>query len=229
MRLWHVYKVGIIIKVDIEKAKQREIREKISAMSKESQNIMTEFAKNLSQVTPESGDLNELASLLSLPEDAFQLIAPMWIEELEKTYSNPAQKVLLAQTFNSSGVSTEDLYEEFESIMDTIENEMKDTLSVQKRDFLRKLIAITYNAVSETEGIAKRIIKIPYILCSDKAKTPTYAYETDAGLDIYSTEEITINPGETKIIPTGVKVELPRGYELQVRPKSGISSKTNRY
>ena len=39
-------------------------------------------------------------------------------------------------------------------------------------------------------------------------------------------EPVTINPGETKLIPTGIKVAIPRGYELQVRPKSGRALKT---
>ena len=55
---------------------------------------------------------------------------------------------------------------------------------------------------------------------------PIYAHETDAGLDIYSTEDINIRPGETILIKTGLKVAIPVGYELQVRPKSGISLKT---
>jgi dUTP pyrophosphatase len=52
---------------------------------------------------------------------------------------------------------------------------------------------------------------------------PTYAHLTDAGMDIYLTEDVTIHPGETKLIPTGIKVAIPLGYELQVRPKSGRS------
>ena len=55
---------------------------------------------------------------------------------------------------------------------------------------------------------------------------PTYAHLTDSGLDIYATEDITIAPGETVLVPTGFKVALPFGYELQVRPKSGRCLKT---
>jgi dUTP pyrophosphatase len=55
---------------------------------------------------------------------------------------------------------------------------------------------------------------------------PTYAHLTDAGMDIYLTEDVTIHPGETKLIPTGIKVAIPLGYELQVRPKSGRSLKS---
>ena len=55
---------------------------------------------------------------------------------------------------------------------------------------------------------------------------PTYAHPSDAGMDIYATEDIDILPGETKLLNTGLKVELPLGYELQIRPKSGLSLKT---
>ena len=55
---------------------------------------------------------------------------------------------------------------------------------------------------------------------------PAYAHLTDAGMDVFATEEITINPGETKLIPLGIKCALPIGYELQVRPKSGRSLKS---
>jgi dUTP pyrophosphatase len=45
-------------------------------------------------------------------------------------------------------------------------------------------------------------------------------------MDVYALEDITINPGETKMIPLGIKVALPAGYELQVRPKSGRCLRT---
>ena len=60
----------------------------------------------------------------------------------------------------------------------------------------------------------------------DEAKKPFYAHETDAGMDIYANEDITIAPGETKLIHTGLKMAIPEGYEIQVRPRSGLSLKT---
>ena len=54
----------------------------------------------------------------------------------------------------------------------------------------------------------------------------TYAHDTDAGVDIYAREEITINPGETKIINTGIKVAIPEGYAILIQPRSGQSVKT---
>lgn len=55
------------------------------------------------------------------------------------------------------------------------------------------------------------------------------AYQTDgaAGMDLcaYLTEPITLRPMERKLIPTGLKMELPHGFEAQVRPRSGMSIK----
>jgi len=82
------------------------------------------------------------------------------------------------------------------------------------------------NAINETEGISKRYVRIAYEKCHEDAKTPAYAHETDSGMDVYALEDITLAPGEQKIIPIGIKVALPAGYELQVRAKSSIAAKT---
>lgn len=55
---------------------------------------------------------------------------------------------------------------------------------------------------------------------------PFYANPHDAGMDVCASEERLIRPGETVIVPTGLKFAIPEGYEIQVRPRSGISSKT---
>lgn len=49
---------------------------------------------------------------------------------------------------------------------------------------------------------------------------PRYAKPGDAGFDLVAAEDVIINPGETKVIPTGLAFEIPPGYELQVRPRS---------
>lgn len=58
------------------------------------------------------------------------------------------------------------------------------------------------------------------------ALVPTKVYFTDSGFDLYADENITLGPGETRSIKTGIKIQLPTGYEAQVRPRSGVSSKT---
>ena len=61
--------------------------------------------------------------------------------------------------------------------------------------------------------------------CREGVELPRYANFGDAGMDVCAAEDITINPGQTAIIPTGLKVAIPLGYEIQVRPRSGISVK----
>lgn len=63
-------------------------------------------------------------------------------------------------------------------------------------------------------------------ICREDAILPKYANPGDAGMDVYAAEEVIIKPGETVIVPTGLKLAIPGGYEIQVRPRSGISFKT---
>jgi len=54
---------------------------------------------------------------------------------------------------------------------------------------------------------------------------PQYAHEGDAGLDVFSNEDISIVPGESRLVHTGIAIELPPNTEAQVRPRSGLASK----
>ncbi|MBJ8022410.1 dUTP diphosphatase [Bacillus cereus] len=55
---------------------------------------------------------------------------------------------------------------------------------------------------------------------------PKYAKPGDAGFDLVAAEDVIIKPGETKVIPTGLSFEIPPGYEMQVRPRSGMTRDT---
>lgn len=57
------------------------------------------------------------------------------------------------------------------------------------------------------------------------AIVPKYQTEEAAGFDLHSIEEKTIKAGERDVIKTGLAVALPKGYELQVRPRSGLALK----
>lgn len=54
---------------------------------------------------------------------------------------------------------------------------------------------------------------------------PTYGRDGDAGFDFYASEDVYIKPGETVIIPTGIAFQLEAGFEIQIRPRSGVSAK----
>lgn len=63
------------------------------------------------------------------------------------------------------------------------------------------------------------------IMLDDHGIMPTRAHKTDAGLDIYSPVEITIAPGSSRIIRTGVHIELPHGCAGLLVSKSGLNVK----
>lgn len=61
--------------------------------------------------------------------------------------------------------------------------------------------------------------------CCDHAIVPCYAHEDDAGMDLCAACDMTIPAGEWARVPTGIAIELPRGTEAQVRPRSGLAAK----
>ncbi|SHI63400.1 dUTP pyrophosphatase [Clostridium cavendishii DSM 21758] len=69
----------------------------------------------------------------------------------------------------------------------------------------------------------KYLLKVHRV--NKEATLPCYANPGDAGLDLYSVEEVIINPTETKLIKTGIRIELPPYTEAQVRPRSGLALK----
>lgn len=60
----------------------------------------------------------------------------------------------------------------------------------------------------------------------DAYYVPICQHVTDAGMDICASEDVTLAPGETALVHTDLKVAIPEGYEIQVRPRSGLSLNT---
>jgi dUTP pyrophosphatase len=54
-------------------------------------------------------------------------------------------------------------------------------------------------------------------------KSPSYAHEGDAGIDLYAAETVELQPKERKLVSTGIRIQLENGFEAQVRPKSGLA------
>jgi dUTP pyrophosphatase len=61
---------------------------------------------------------------------------------------------------------------------------------------------------------------------NDGAVIPKYAREGDAGFDLVAVEDTIVEPGATVLVPTGLAFELHPGYEMQIRPRSGVTVKT---
>jgi len=72
-------------------------------------------------------------------------------------------------------------------------------------------------------------VKIKFTPKNESLNLPKYATSGSSGADIYADilEDVTINPSETTLIPTGIYIDIPFGYEVQVRPRSGLALKNS--
>ena len=75
--------------------------------------------------------------------------------------------------------------------------------------------------------MARNDLEIRFQKLHRAAKLPAYAHgpDEDSGLDLCAVEESTLPAGEWAAVPTGLAVEIPAGYEGQVRPRSGLAAR----
>ena len=71
------------------------------------------------------------------------------------------------------------------------------------------------------------MVKILVKKLNKKTKLPTYKTSGSSGMDLvaYVKSKIIIKPHRTAIIPTGIAVAIPKNYEIQIRPRSGLAAK----
>ena len=192
----------------------------------EKQNAFETLLNNIERINPAMGGFDEMAAILAMPEEQFAMLGPIFLEELEKSYNNIEDKIFIAQAVNAAGQKVEDIQKMYMALINSIDSQFSELLSTPKRDFLKRMLSISYNSLAETEGITKRIIQVPIELTSEDAQIPKYAHLGDGAVDLYSPADYTINPGETVIIPCDIKVALPYGYAFLIHPRSGTSAKT---
>lgn len=190
-----------------------------------SKKVVEEVRDALSQLNSLDGNsIDAIAVLLSMDDAQFELVSPGILDSFLRSLNTTNARLMLAQSINATGSTAESVQDEFLQLVNEID--IITDLTAPKRDFLKKLLRGINTAISETEGIAKRYIQIPFVKCHPDAKMPEYAHPDDSGMDVYAVNDYVIHPGETKLIPTGIKVAVPNGYEIQIRPKSGRALKT---
>ena len=69
------------------------------------------------------------------------------------------------------------------------------------------------------------MIDIKIKLLDKSLPMPAYAHKTDAGIDLYSAVDCVLKPYDRKLIPSGIKVAIPKGYAGFVQPRSGLAIK----
>lgn len=71
----------------------------------------------------------------------------------------------------------------------------------------------------------RKRLNIRVKLLNRNAKAPARSHSTDAGWDLFCTARVTLAPGETKTVPTGIAMEIPEGWYAQVKSRSGLGSR----
>lgn len=68
-------------------------------------------------------------------------------------------------------------------------------------------------------------VRLPVKRLDPTIELPSYAYEGDAGLDLRSSEDVTLKPFERRLVSTGLAIAIPEGYAGFVQPRSGMALK----
>lgn len=170
--------------------------------------------------------IDTFAQILALPDEEFKTFSQLFLDTLEKELTDPKNISTMQIIFKNSGVDIENFIDSADDLCKSLKEKYGKDLGEDRIDFLVKMVILFKNAVRANGNLGKKIVTIQVEKCSEDTKIPTYARVGDAGMDIYSTEEVTLVPGEKRLIGTGIKVAIPEGYEIEVVPKSGIALKT---
>lgn len=163
-------------------------------------------------------DFKELAVLFTLSDENFKIASEAVLTNIKNLLKDKSYLKEIKDELSRNNLTINDYLENMEKSIESIDESLNDeNISSDKIDFFKKIVTEIGNALKDDENS----LFIPIELTDDRAKIPAYAHITDAGADLYALEDITIEPGKTKLIPTGLKVAIPEGYELQIRPKSG--------
>lgn len=176
----------------------------------------------------ETNGLRIIGAVLALPDEQFEAIKANLFDSIEATFNEPATKVAFAQMINQQGLRIEDFSDNMDNLVQAVEElTVEDMeLSDSKRDFLKFIFATFINSMEDSKMVSRRVISIPIEICREGAKLPAYATDGSGAMDIYSPEEYVIGPGESTMIPIGIKVDIPIGYGLLIQPRSGLSRKS---
>jgi dUTP pyrophosphatase len=117
------------------------------------------------------------------------------------------------------------LREEIEKQFQKIQSDLGIQPEEDYQKELEDMLGLSFEEMEkEINNMAKTRTVMVELLHED-AVLPKYAYPSDSGFDLHATEEVIIGPFGRALVPTGLKVSFEEGYEIQVRPKSGLAIK----
>lgn len=168
--------------------------------------------------------MEQITTLLELEDEKFNAIYDKLMEEMDKTFAGPGIRDDIRKSMENLPMG--DIDEERMAIEEEIKNVEKMDISENKKKFLAYVLQKSFDITLEVAENPRKKIKVGIERIHENAVIPSYANPTDHCCDIYAIEDCTIKPHETKIIPTGLKFDMPAGYVIKLYPRSGMSYKT---
>ena len=167
-------------------------------------------------------------TIQDLPDESIELILPQIEDEFKKMIDEQDLVNKTKTEFLQEGYTIADI-KGIKQSYDDIANDYFKLVSPTspKGRYISALVGVYKGILDKIvkEGFS-RTVNIKVVKDTEDAILPAYAHFGDAGADLYANEEVDIQPNEVKIISTGLRVEIPDGYEMQVRPRSGMTTKT---
>jgi dUTP pyrophosphatase len=117
------------------------------------------------------------------------------------------------------------LREEIEKQFQKIQSDLGIQPEEDYQRELEDMLGISFEEMEKEINNMAKTRTIMVELLHEDAVLPKYAYPSDSGFDLHATEEVIIGPFGRALVPTGLKVSFEEGYEIQVRPKSGLAIK----
>ena len=109
--------------------------------------------------------------------------------------------------------------------MEGIEDFFDDSINNIDYDSIMDEYGLDIEKLEKEMGVYQPKMNVRYSTSNNEFTEPSYAYPTDSGFDLHSTEELYIESFDRILVPTGLHFDIPEGYEIQVRSKSGLALK----
>ncbi len=181
------------------------------------------FAKLFEELELE-GIFSDMAWVLDAPQATFDATKNDMLDAIAQQYTSD---IFMKEIANNDELEISDLKEQIAEIYNIFEEIFENEnyeLPKDRCEFFLQVLEIVMNMVNDIPE--RKMVEVIIETCHDKAVIPSYAHNTDAGADIYAVEDAEIPGNTTMIIKTGLKVAIPNGWEIQIRPRSGMSAKT---
>lgn len=163
--------------------------------------------------------------ILELPDEEFDVAYPIFKEQILKIYNGAEFQQKMLQQMEVTPI--DDIEEEKRVVEEFVTMITDDeSLSANKKELITAMFDKVLEIFEQLANSGRTSVKVGIVKLNPDAIIPQYAHPTDAGADICAVEETKLEPGETKIVKTGIAVAIPAGYEIQVRPRSGLSLKS---